>query len=74
MVGLLVYCLGTSPLFAAEELIDPEHSSLILHVGKSGFLSAAGELWSDGECVGDRQGNQRQAYMDDAQEFRMIHL
>jgi hypothetical protein len=46
MVGLLVYCLGTSPVFAAEELIDPEHSSLILHVGKSGFLSAAGELWS----------------------------
>jgi hypothetical protein len=44
MVGLLVYCLGTSPLFAAEELIDPEHSSLIVHVGKSGFTVVAKQL------------------------------
>jgi polyisoprenoid-binding protein YceI len=40
--ALFVVLFGTSSLFAAQKQIDPDRSSLRIHVGKTGLLSAAG--------------------------------
>jgi polyisoprenoid-binding protein YceI len=46
MKGLcLVLCLAlleSLPVFAKDKPIDPEHSSITIHVGKSGLFSVAG--------------------------------
>lgn len=41
-LALFLMLFGTSSLFAAQKQIDPDHSSLTIHVGKTGLLSAAG--------------------------------
>jgi polyisoprenoid-binding protein YceI len=41
-LALFLVLFGTSSLFAAQKKIDPEHSSLTIHVGKTGLLSTAG--------------------------------
>jgi polyisoprenoid-binding protein YceI len=40
--ALFLVLFGTSSLFAAQKQIDPDRSSLRIHVGKTGLLSAAG--------------------------------
>ena len=39
---LFLVLFWTSSLFAAQRQIDPDRSSLTIHVGKTGLLSAAG--------------------------------
>ncbi len=36
--ALLLAFFGTRPLFAMQRQIDPDHSSLTIHVGKTGWL------------------------------------
>jgi polyisoprenoid-binding protein YceI len=40
--ALLALLFASSSLFAAQQQIDPKRSSLTIHVGKTGLLSAAG--------------------------------
>jgi len=39
---LVLFAAAAAPLLAAEKQIDPAHSTLTIHVGKTGLLSAAG--------------------------------
>jgi YceI-like domain len=41
-VALLLVFSGTSPLLAVQRQIDPDRSSLTIHVGKTGWLPGAG--------------------------------
>ena len=40
--ALLLAFFGTNPLFAVQRQIDPDRSSLTIHVGKTGWLAGAG--------------------------------
>jgi polyisoprenoid-binding protein YceI len=40
--ALILAFFGTSPLFAVQRPIDPDHSFLTIHVGKTGWLPGAG--------------------------------
>ena len=42
LLAISLALIGNSALFAAQKEIDPDHSSLTIHVAKSGLLSAAG--------------------------------
>jgi hypothetical protein len=42
LLAISLALIGNSALFAAQKEIDPDHSSLTIHVVKSGLLSAAG--------------------------------
>ena len=42
LVSILFLSIGVMQLFAEQKQIDAEHSTLTIHVGKSGLLSAAG--------------------------------
>jgi polyisoprenoid-binding protein YceI len=39
---LILFAVGKALSFASEKQIDPERSSITIHVGKTGLLSAAG--------------------------------
>jgi polyisoprenoid-binding protein YceI len=42
LLAISLALVGNSALYAAQKEIDPEHSSLTIHVAKSGLFSAAG--------------------------------
>jgi polyisoprenoid-binding protein YceI len=42
LISVLFISCGSTSLFAAQKQIDPEQSTLTIHVGKAGLLSVAG--------------------------------